>query len=100
MDYANIFLFDYVMELSKNININEYTIKLIEGKQLLYGLIYSLGLVKLKTLKIYIENYLKTGFIWPSKSPIDVFILFNQKLDRSFYFYINYRGLNNLIIKN
>ncbi len=43
--------------------INEYAIKLIDGKQQLYGSIYVLSSVKLETLKIYIETHLKTGFI-------------------------------------
>ena len=44
-------------------NMNKYTIKLIEEKQLLYGSIYILSLVKLVILKVYIETYLKTEFI-------------------------------------
>lgn len=31
-DLANIFSLDLTIELFKNININQYTIKLIEGK--------------------------------------------------------------------
>ncbi len=88
------------MELSKNTGINEYTIKLVESKQLLYGPIYSLGLVELETLKTYIETHLKTGFIRPSKSLTDALIFFDQKPDGSLCFYIDYRDLNNLTIKN
>ena len=51
------------MELSKNTNMNKYTIKLIEGKQPLYGPIYALSLMKLTTLKAYIKIYQKTRFI-------------------------------------
>ncbi len=51
------------MKLPKNIDMNEYVIKLVEDKQLLYEPIYSLGLVELEILKTYIEPYLKTGFI-------------------------------------
>lgn len=53
-DYADVFLFDLVVDLSENISINKYAILLIEGKQLPYGPIYALKLVELKTLKIYI----------------------------------------------
>ena len=62
-DYADVFSFDLAMELSENTGINEYAIELQDGKQLPYGPIYSLGPVELKTLKTYIENHLKTGFI-------------------------------------
>ena len=49
------------MELPANTGINEYAIKLQDGKQSPYGPIYSLGPVELETLKTYIETYLKTG---------------------------------------
>ena len=39
------------MELPENTGINEHAIELIEGKQSLYGPIYSLGPVELKRLK-------------------------------------------------
>ena len=77
LDYADVFLFDFAMELPENTDMNEHVIKLIEGKQPPYGLIYSLKLVELETLKTYIETYLKTGFIQPSKSPASAPILFN-----------------------
>ena len=54
----------------------------------------------METLKTYIKTHLKTGFIRPSKSPTGAPILFDKKLDDSFHLYVNYRGLNNLTIKN
>ena len=63
VDYADVFSFNLAMELLKNIGINEHAIKLHNGKQALYGPIYSLGPVELETLKTYIETYFKTGFI-------------------------------------
>ncbi len=88
------------MEFSEKTDINKLTIKLVYGKLLFYGPIYALSLVELETLKIYIKTYLKTGFIWPSKSLIGTSILFDKNLDKSLYLYINYQGFNNLIIKN
>ncbi len=52
-----------MMELLENTNMNEHVIKLLKGKQLPYGPIYSLGLMEVETLKTYIETHLKTGFI-------------------------------------
>lgn len=63
VDYANVFSFDLTIELPENTSINEYAIELEEEKQLPYGPIYNLGLVKLETLKTYIGTHLKTGFI-------------------------------------
>ena len=61
---------------------------------------YSLSLVELKTLKIYIEINLAKGFIWLSKSLMRALILFVQKPNASLRLYANYQGLNNLTIKN
>lgn len=62
-NYADVFSFNHAIELLKNISINEHAIKLIEGRQPLYRLIYSLKLVELEILKTYIETYLKSEFI-------------------------------------
>ncbi len=51
-------------------------------------------------MKSYIETHLKTGFIQPSKSLANAPILFEKKPDGSLRLCINYRGLNNLTIKN
>ena len=52
-----------VAKLRKNTRMNEYTIKLKEGKQLLFGPIYNIRPVKLETLKTYIETNLANSFI-------------------------------------
>ena len=80
--------------------INDHIIKLVDDWQPPYDPIYSLGSMELKTLKAYIENNLANGFIWPSKSPTGVFILFDKKPDGNLRLYMDYQGLNNLIIKN
>ena len=100
VDYADVFSPNLAMELPENTSINEHVIKLIEGKQPPHGRIYSVGPLELETLKAYIETYLKTGFIWPSNSSAGVPIFFDKKPDGSLRLYVDYRGLNNLIIKN
>ena len=99
-DYADVFSFDLAMELLENTGINEHAIKLQDGKQLPYGPIYSLGPVELEILKTYIKTHLKIGFIRPSKSPAGASILFDKKPDGSLRLCVDYRGLNNLTIKN
>ncbi len=88
------------MELPKQTGMNKHAIELIEGKQPPYGPIYALSLVVLETLKTYIETYLKTDFIWRSKSPAGAPIHFNKKPDGSLHLYVDYQGLKNLTIKN
>lgn len=100
MDYAEILSFEQAIELPESIRINEYAIKLVEGKQLPYGPIYALSLVELNTLKVYIKTHLQTGFIRPSKSPVDTPIFFDKKSDDIVYLCVNYRDFNNLTIKN
>lgn len=49
--------------LLEQVEFYKHTIKLKSNKQLFYKPIYSLVVVKLKILKIYIETYLKAKFI-------------------------------------
>ena len=67
-DFTDVFSEEKALVLSEHIKLNEHTIDLEDGKQPPYGPIYILGPVKLEILKTYIKTYLKTGFIWPSKS--------------------------------
>ena len=80
--------------------MNYHAIRLEESKQLPFSLIYSLGSVELETLKTYIQTNLANGFIWPSKSLVKGFILFDKKPDRSFRLCVDYWSLNNITIKN
>ena len=99
-DYSNVFLAENAAELSENTGMNEHAIKLEEGKQPPFGPIYSLGPVELETLKTYIETNLANGFIQPSKFLAGAFILLNWKPDGNLCFCVDYRGLNNITIKN
>ena len=54
----------------------------------------------METLKTYIKTNLANGFIRPSKSPAGAPILFDRKPDGSLRLCVDYRGLNNLTIKN
>ena len=99
-DFADLFSEKSENVLSERIGANEHAIKLEEGKQPPYGPIYSLGPVELETLKTYIETNLANGFIRASKSPAGAPILFVCKPDGSLRLCVDYRGLNNLTIKN
>ena len=99
-NYNIVFLAVYVVEFLGNTRINEHAIKLEDCKQPLFGLIYSLGLVKLETLKTYIQINLVNGFIRPSKSPTKTPILFDKKPNGSLCLCVDYWNFNNLTIKN
>ena len=99
-DFVDVFSPDLASELPEHTRINNHAIELVDGQHPPYGSIYSLGLVELETLKAYIKTNLVNKFIRPSKSPADALILFDQKSDGSLWLCVNYRGLNNLTIKN
>ena len=79
---------------------SDHAIDLEEGAQPPYGPIYSLSESELKVLRAYIEKHLANGFIRPSKSPAGAPILFVKKKDGSLRLCVDYRGLNQLTIKN
>ena len=100
-DFADVFSLDLTSELPKHSGINDHAIELVKScPQPPYEPIYSLGPVELETLKAYIETNLANGFIRPSKSPAGAPILFDRKSDGSLWLCVDYRGLNNLTIKN
>ena len=99
-DYNNVFSAENAAEFPENTGMNKHAIELEEGKQPPFGPIYSLGPVELETLKTYIETNLANGFIRPSKSPAGAPILFNRKPDGSLRLCVDYRGFNNITIKN
>ena len=100
VNFADIFSRNLVSKLPKYIKINNYAIKMVNCQQPSYRSIYSLGLIELKTLKTYIKTNLFNRFIRPSKSLASASIFFNWKSNRFFQLCINYKSLNNLIIKN
>ena len=99
-DYNDVFSTENAAKLPENTGMNEHTIELEEGKQLIFGPIYSLGPVELETLKTYIKTNLANGFIRQSKSPAEAPILFDRKPNGSLRLCVDYRGLNNITIKN
>lgn len=100
LDFTHIFLKKSAAKLFKTSEINKHAINLKLSTQSSYSSINSLGLVEIKTFKTYIKINLANGFIQLFKSLVKASILFVQKLDGSFYLYLDYQGLNNRTIKN
>ncbi len=99
-DFADVISSKMAAELPEHTRIHDHAIELVDDWQPPYGPIYSLGPVELETLKAYIKNSLASDFIRSSKSPAGAPILFDKKPDSSMRLYVDYQGLNNLIIKN
>ena len=67
---------------------------------LLYKRLYLISKDELLVVKKYINKHLNKGFICPSISLVAAPILLAKKLGGGIWFYINYKGLNAIIIKN
>ncbi len=65
-----------------------------------FGLIYNLSEYQLKTLRESLDENLANGFIRPFKSSAGVPVLFTPKPDGTLRFWVDYRGLNSMTIKN
>ena len=97
-DYNNVFLVKYAAKLLGNTRINKHAIKLEEGKQPFFELIYSLRPIELEILKTYIKTILANGFIQPFQSPAWALILCKKKPNKSLRFCIDDWGLINITI--
>ena len=78
----------------------DHTINVQPGKEPPYGPIYPLAPAELKVLREYLEDSLSKGFIRESTSPAGLPILFVPKKDGTLRLCIDYRGLNDVTIKN
>jgi hypothetical protein len=66
----------------------------------LYKRLYLISKDEFLVVKKYINKYFNKGFICFNISLIATPILLTKKLEGGIRFYINYRGLNTIIIKN
>ena len=67
---------------------------------LFYKRPYPISKDELLVIKKYINKYFNKGFIYPSMFLAAVPIFLTKKLGGGIQFYINYKGLNAIIIKN
>jgi len=78
----------------------DHKINLLPNTNPPFGPIYSLSEPELKALHKYLDENLAKDFIQPSISPAGAPILFVKKKDGTLRLVVNYRGLNNVTIKN
>ena len=65
-----------------------------------WGPIYPLAIPELEVLRSYIDENMKKGYIQPSKSPAGAPIFFVKKKSGELRPVIDYRGLNEVTVKN
>ncbi len=77
-----------------------HEIKLVDDKKLTKQFIYSLLTEKLDALRQYLKENMRKEFIKESQSSAEYSILFVLKLNESLRLCVDYRALNNIMIKN
>ncbi|KAJ1041145.1 hypothetical protein NDA10_004841 [Ustilago hordei] len=73
---------------------------LIEGGKPPQGPLYLKGPKEMSELRRYLDENLEKGFIRPSKSPAQSPVLFIPKKDGGLRHCVDYRGLNEITVKN
>ena len=98
-DYAGVFSEEEASILAPHWDY-DHTIKLQLGSKPPLQPIYLLSQNELQVLWDYIQMALDKGWIVPSTSPTGVPILFALKKDGGLQLCVDYRGLNEITIKN
>ena len=78
----------------------DHSIPIQSGKTVPFGRLYKLSPRELETLRDYIDENLKKGFIRPSTSPAGAPGMFVKKKNNTLRYVVDYRGLNQVTIKN
>jgi Reverse transcriptase (RNA-dependent DNA polymerase) len=78
----------------------DLNINIEEGAKVLAGTTYALSESELKTLREFIDENLKTGFIRPSNSSFGAPVLFVKKKDGSLRLCVDFRRLNAITRKD
>ena len=78
----------------------EFEINLLPGTSPISKTPYRMALAELKELKLQLQDLLERGFIRESGSPWGAPVLFVKKKNGTLRLCIDYRGLNNVTIKN
>ena len=79
---------------------HNHTIDLKPGQQPPFRKLYSMLLAELNTLKVYLNNAVEAGIIQKLISPAASPVMFVLKSDSSLCLVIDYRCLNDIMIKN
>ncbi len=79
---------------------HDHVIEILSNRDSFFDFIYNLSTTKLKILKNYIDEYMKKSFIFEFVLFAKVLILFVKKRNDKLRLCVNYKDLNEIIIKN
>jgi hypothetical protein len=97
--FQNIFFEIKAYKFSKH-DFHDYVIEILSNREFFFDFIYNLSAIKLKSLKNYIDEYMKKNFIIESMSFAKIFILFVKKTNDKLSLCVNYKNWSEIIIKN
>ena len=98
-DYADVFSKAKADTLAPH-RPYDLQINLEEGASPPVGAVYSLSQSELKSLRDFIDEHVRIGFIRPSNSPHGAPVLFVRKKDGSLRLCVDFRGLNKISKKD
>jgi hypothetical protein len=79
----------------------DHAIEIIpESPETMRTKIYPMSLTEQQELNHFLEDNLRKGYIWPSKSPLSSPVFFIKKKDGKLCFVQDYRKLNEITVKN
>jgi hypothetical protein len=81
-------------------DFHDHVIETLSSRDFFFDSIYNLSATKLKILKDYIDEYIKKNFIIEFMSSAKTLILFVKKTNDKLRLCVNYKKLNEIIIKN
>ncbi len=97
--FQDIFFEVKAHKLSEH-DFHDHVIEILSNRDSFFDSIYNLSATELKILKNYIDEYMKKNFIIEFVSFAKVFIFFVKKTNDKFRLCVDYRELNEIIIKN
>jgi hypothetical protein len=97
--FQNIFFEIKAHKLFKH-DFHDHVIEILSNRDSLFDSIYNLSATKLKILKNYIDEYMKKNFITEFVSSAKTLIFFVKKTNDKLRLCVNYKKLNEIIIKN